>query len=125
MAAQIGDFLRESIVDRGVFYQNDLVGIFSSRESRFLVDLRELLLNPEFLDAVSDQFWSRYQGKACLQVAGLELACVPLITAIVLKGRQNGCRTNGLIVRKSRKKYGLEKTIEGEIRKDIDTVVHK
>jgi outer membrane protein assembly factor BamB len=45
----------------------------------------------------------------------METAAIPLITAIVLKGKEMGMAVNGFYLRKSRKTTGLQKRIEGVI----------
>lgn len=84
-----------------------------SKEMRWLFDFRAIMLSPEFLEAYTEVFWQRYERDLPFQVAGLETAGIPLVTAIVMKGIERGTPVNGFFLRKSRKREGLMKIIEG------------
>lgn len=124
--------LLELIRQKAVFRHSDFEGGAllgpKGEENSWVVDIRNLLLNPQVIDFISDQFWVSWlenreiQGKP-LQIAGLELAAVPLITAITLKAQNYDVKASGLIIRKSRKKYGLQRTIEGAFDREVETVI--
>lgn len=119
--------LQNEIQKRSVFYAKDLnepiVNTSGGTGGKWIIDLRTVLLDPKPLRFVAEQFWQKYPGRKKLQIVGMELASVPMIMAIVLAGESHGCDTNGIIIRKSRKKYGLQKGVEGELRKDVETIV--
>ncbi len=79
----------------------------------WLMDLRATFMLPEALDLFAELFWQRYAAKAPLQVAGMEVAAIPLVVAIMLKAKQLGHECNGLMIRKERKTQGLGRQIEG------------
>jgi outer membrane protein assembly factor BamB/orotate phosphoribosyltransferase len=81
----------------------------------WLVDVRPLLLESASLLAICDIFWQRYGTSEPIQIAGLELSAVALVSALVMRGRQLGYAATGLIIRKSRKKDGLQQIVEGSI----------
>lgn len=82
----------------------------------WLFDLRPLFLDAEALDAVATLFWANHKHLLPLQVAGIEAAAIPLITAILMKAQQLGLtRVNGLVVRKERKITGRGKRVEGTV----------
>lgn len=81
---------------------------------RFLFDFRPLLQDPEFLSSITDIFWKRYGHYKKIQIATLELGCVTLLGALLVKAKELKIEANGLIVRKSRKKTGRQRIIEGE-----------
>ena len=66
-------------------------------------------------DLICGSIWSRFEKYYPFQVGGQELAAVPLATAIALKGLHLGKPINYFIIRKSRKKVGLQNLIEGEL----------
>jgi len=72
-------------------------------------------LDPEGLDLISEAFWDIFEKEYPFQVGGVEIASVPLISAIILKSQQRGKPVNGFVVRKSRKYHGLQNLIEGNI----------
>lgn len=79
----------------------------------WLIDMRRIFLNADTLDVVADLFWDHYQDKGPIQVAGMEVAAVPLVTALILKAKARGIATNGLLVRKERKTTGAAQLVEG------------
>jgi outer membrane protein assembly factor BamB len=99
--------------------------IFSSNGGRasWLIDLKGSLLRGTALDDVAHLFWNSFESRLPFQIGGLELAGVPLVAAILLKGVARGHRLNGFIVRKERKRYGLARLIEGELLADQAIVI--
>ncbi|MFZ1075607.1 MAG: PQQ-binding-like beta-propeller repeat protein [Minisyncoccia bacterium] len=77
---------------------------------------------------LSELFWERFATRLPFQVGGMESASIPLITAIVLKGKARGTPVRGFYIRKSRKKTGLLKQIEGELGDEpvvlVDDLIH-
>lgn len=82
---------------------------------RWLFDFRAVMLRSEILDAYAEIFFDRYRERYPFQVCGLEMAAVPLVTAIVMKFQERHMPLNGFFIRKSRKKSGLFKMIEGRV----------
>lgn len=89
----------------------------------WILDLRAVLLDAHNLNIIAEQFWTRFKHLKEVQIAGLELASVSLMTAIVLFAEKHGCKANALVIRKSRKKYGLQNKIEGCLEKGRPTIV--
>ena len=87
----------------------------STLTMKWLFDFRAVILKSEVLNAYAELFWEKHKDKKEFQVCGLELAAVPLISAVIMKFHEKGRRLNGFIIRKSRKKTGLLKMIEGEV----------
>lgn len=81
----------------------------------WIFDFKRILLRPETLDLVSELFWERFEKEYPFQVGGLESASIPLIAGIVMKSVQKGKPVHGFFIRKSRKKSGLLRMIEGEL----------
>jgi len=79
--------------------------------------LRKAVLDPKAIQLIAADFWRRYAPyfKANpFQVAGVEAAAVPILTAIIWHGFERfGFEVNGFTIRKERKKYGLQNLIEG------------
>lgn len=84
-------------------------------QTRWVLDVRRAVFEPEFLDLVTDVFWDIFEKEYPFQVGGQELSAIPLVTAIVMKGKERGKKVNGFIIRKSRKTHDLRRIIEGEI----------
>jgi orotate phosphoribosyltransferase len=84
-------------------------------KNRWLIDLRRISLQPEILNAAADIFWQMCGEKMPFQVGGMEVAAIPLLTAISIRGAQRGTAVNAFIVRKERKTYGAGNLIEGTL----------
>ena len=98
-------------------------------EYRWLVDLRPAFLDGEVLEICAREFWNRFQARLPFQIGGLELAAVPLITALVGEGWRRGTPVNAFVVRKERKPHGLCRRIEGEVGEEpivaVDDLVNR
>lgn len=82
-------------------------------DSRWIFDFRAVMLQPRWLNFFAETFWETYKDKYPFQVAGLETAGIPLVAAIVMKSIEKGRPVNGFFIRKSRKRDGLMKVVEG------------
>ena len=83
--------------------------------SGWLVDIRNISLNPLFLKLYADIFWQLFEKEYPFQVGGQEIAAIPLISAIVHKSHALGKPVSGFMIRKERKRIGLQKRIEGRL----------
>jgi outer membrane protein assembly factor BamB len=79
----------------------------------WMFDLRSLALDSDMLNAYANLFWDEMYKHMPFQLAAVELAGVPLMSALLHAAQDRGISTNGLIVRTKRKKYGLQKLVEG------------
>lgn len=84
----------------------------------WLFDFRALMLQPHWLNRYTEIFWERYASRYPFQVAGMETVGIALVAAIVMKGVERGTPVNGFFIRKSRKRQGLMKIIEGTLTDD-------
>lgn len=100
----------------------------TGQKQHWLIDLRPLLLDMESLDLITDAFWDDYENKLPFQIGGMEVAAVPLVTALLMKAHQRGLKTSGFIIRKERKQSGLGKLIEGPLNNDpiilVDDIIN-
>jgi len=81
--------------------------------AKWLFDFRNVLLRPELLNRYAEIFWQLYASRYPFQVCGMESAAISLVSAIVMKSVERGTPVNGLYIRKSRKRQGMMKRIEG------------
>lgn len=81
-------------------------------------ELHEFLLSTEGLSTFAELFWERNEKHLPFQVGGVEAMGIPLIAAIVMKGAERGTLVNGFYIRKSRKREGLMKFVEGTLTED-------
>ncbi len=106
--------LQQTIQTQAII-RKDQQRIFSRSGSdlEWLIDLRPLFLNLEALSHLSKLFWERYENAGPFQLAAMEVAAIPLMTALQLSGLKRGRKLNGFIIRKDRKEYGTARNIEG------------
>ena len=81
----------------------------------WLIDMRPMLMDAKLLDAVAELFWELCADKMPFQAGGMEVAAIPLLSAILMKSMARGTPINGFIVRKERKSYGAGNQIEGMV----------
>jgi len=90
----------------------------SGDRPNWIFDFRKILLTPEVLRAVTDLFLEEVQDTSGFQIGGLEVAAIPLVTGMTMSLSGRGRDVNGFFIRKSRKKNGLLRMVEGEITTD-------
>ena len=112
--------LTDMIDEKAVTHASDeqKIGSPSGSKQRWLIDLRPVLLDVEALNLITDLFWDEFESKLPFQIGGMEVAAVPLVTALLMRAEQRGLKTNGFIIRKERKRSGLGKLIEGVVNDD-------
>jgi len=110
----------KQIIAKEVFITSDKEKIVSPSgdTSKWLFDFRRVLLQPDVLNAISDIFLEKFKDKFPLQIGGIEVAAIPLITGLVIGLHERGKKVNGFFIRKSRKKDGLLRMIEGKVTSD-------
>lgn len=104
--------MEERIIKRG----NEIPRKYgSAASSEWLFDSRSVSLEPEAQRIIADALWERLEPLLPAQIGGMETAAIPLVAALVAKSREMGKPVNGFYIRKSRKKSGLVKFIEGTL----------
>jgi len=81
----------------------------------WLLDFRSILLDGEVLNDIVALFWDCLKKEQPFQAGGLETAAVALVAGLVMKAKAEGVTLNGFYVRKSRKKDGLQRVVEGTL----------
>jgi len=118
------------VIERQVFVTKDKERIVSQNaaESNWLFDFRRVLLKPDVLKAISDVFLEKFGKEFPLQIGGIEVAAIPLITGLVMGLDERGKKVNGFFIRKSRKKDGLMRMIEGMVMEEkiilVDDIIN-
>lgn len=101
--------LRDVFIPRGKEFFVTTTGSTGS----WLFDFRAILLQPHHLSKITSLLWESFDA-GTWQVGGLESAAIPLITGAILTAPE-GVSATGFFIRKSRKKDGLLRMIEGTI----------
>ena len=105
------------LIEDKVFIRNKDQQV-STHESpdAWIFDFRKLLMNGKASDLITDLFYETFIDRYPFQISALEIAGVPLATSIMNKFYAKGHHDiNAFFIRKSRKKTGLMRMIEGEI----------
>jgi outer membrane protein assembly factor BamB/orotate phosphoribosyltransferase len=98
--------------------QEEFLADRNGNPQRWLLDLRMALLDGESLTLVAESFWKGFAPLWPFQIAAQELAGVPILGALLVKGAALGFPVNGVIIRNERKTYGRQRLIEGELTQD-------
>jgi len=93
------------------------------KESNWIFDFRRVILKAEILNSITEIFWQHFGKNVKFQVGGIEVAAIPLVAGIVMKSSEKNVPTNGFFIRKSRKKDGLMRMVEGEITEELIILV--
>lgn len=109
--------IKSQIFRLGLKTQAEGASILSSkgRPQNWLIDMRRLFLHRDTLELIAREFWKKFQHEPVFQVAGMETAAIPLLTAITIYAPKERGVVNAVIVRKERKITGLCNPIEGEL----------
>lgn len=101
----------EPIAPRGSGTQN---------RTGWLFDIRRILLEPSAMEDIATLFWKTFPEKTPLQIGGLESGAIPLLSNLVAYAhyREDREDVSGFFIRKSRKKDGLMRALEGTLHKD-------
>lgn len=83
--------------------------------SRWLFNIKRVLLEADTLDNVSALLLEQVRGRGPFQIGGIESAAIPLIGGIIMKSKERGVPANGFFIRKGRKKEGAFQAIEGSL----------
>ena len=107
----------KDVIAREVFIPKGREHFVSPRgmESSWLFDFRRILMNPRVLRALSVSFLKEFKNVLPFQIGGIEAAAIPLITGLAMAMSEKGHEVNAFFIRKSRKKDGLLKMVEGTI----------
>lgn len=110
------DFIASAIRERAIVRgENQRLISPKGGSNSWLIDMRRPLMDAKFLDAVAGLFWETFADALPFQVGGMEVAAIPLVSAILTKSVARGTPINGFIVRKERKTYGTGGLIEGTL----------
>ena len=114
------EVLRNKINDHGIFRvpprSKEMPSMNGTGFYTWQFYLRSALLDAGSLQTISSHFWSRFEQAyrtRPFQIAGVESAAVPIITALICSAADRGITLNAFTIRKERKAYGRRNLIEG------------
>ena len=110
------DYINQRCIHRVLPGQQKIPGKTPGSKYTWIFYLRRGLFDHNFSFAISRMFYykiAKEVGHFDFQIAGLETASTPLLTAIPIIGSGIGISLNAFSVRKEQKTYGLLNWIEG------------
>ncbi len=108
------------IIASEVFVRNhtEQIGIYTEPQS-WIFDFRRVLMQGKTANLIADIFYETFKTQYPFQLCSIEIAGVPLLTALMMKFYEKGHHDiNAFFIRKSRKKTGLMRMVEGTIERD-------
>jgi len=107
--AELADLIRNS----GIIIKD--VTLSSGEKSNYYYDIKSVVLDPKGSNLIAELLIDMISDLDVKSIGGLELGAIPIATAIAMKSdnHPNTKNLKAFIVRKSAKKHGLEKEIEG------------
>lgn len=95
------------------------------KNTGWLFDIKKMLLTPEVIKDLEYLFETSVAKNRSVQVGGLESAAIPLIAGLVFRNYANQRQNplSGFFIRKSRKREGLLKMIEGQLEEGLPVVL--
>ncbi|MFM2414456.1 MAG: hypothetical protein RI911_149 [Candidatus Parcubacteria bacterium] len=120
-------YIRDTIISQ-VYIQSHKEyfsnGAGEKQTTGWLFDFRRVIMQGAMIDAIGTVFTETFKQIPKYQVCGLEVAAIPLVTGITQFRYNHGeTSANGFFIRKSRKKEGLLRMIEGTIYKDTPIIL--
>ena len=108
--------LLQSFITRCVHRSPDQVLVSpSGKPIGWLVDARPAMLDPAMMAHLGALLWQHLEPMLPFQFACMEVAGIPLMTALQTQGVAFGHHINGVVLRKERKTYGRQRDMEGEL----------
>ncbi len=118
------------LIEEGAFVRGEKEPILSRgkkqlKHTGWLFDIRRIAMRADVLEHIGTIFWDTFEEKSPFQVGGIESGAIPLVTALVLRAgtETKDSTASGFFIRKSRKKDGLLRMIEGEIKSDVPIIL--
>jgi orotate phosphoribosyltransferase len=114
---QAASGLARRIADTCVVFASETQRIVSptGKKQNWLIDLRRLFAKADALEMLAKAFFDRFACESVFDLAGMESAAIPLLTALALEGRRRDKRVSVAYIRKERKTSGLGRNVEGDL----------
>ena len=118
------------LIEEGAFVRGEDEPIVSRSSKKikhdgWLFDIRRISMRSDALHHIGNIFWDTFRTTYPFQIGGLESSAIPLVTALVVRAasEKNDDTASGFFIRKSRKKDGLLRMIEGEIQPRVPIIL--
>lgn len=111
------------IIDEKSYIRGGDFKLASGAESTFFFDMKTTLLDPEGATLVADIIFEMIKGYNVKAIGGLELGACPIVSSVCVKSFEYNQPISAFYVRKTPKKRGTQKMVEGVEFKAGDKVV--
>ncbi|MCF7861533.1 PQQ-binding-like beta-propeller repeat protein [Candidatus Woesearchaeota archaeon] len=113
--------LKQMILDEAIVFNKGLT--LHRRNANWLVDCRKVMLKSRGSELISKLLFEKFKTNKSRYVCGSVIAGNPLVTYLVQMGIRHNRDIRGLLARKTPKKNGLCRTIEGDFKKGERVVI--
>jgi len=91
------------------------IKLSSGRVSNFYIDVRKVSLSPQGVYLISHLIFNLLKRKKITAIGGPTLGADPIISGVCYLAYKNKKKLKGFLIRKSPKKHGRQKLIEGQV----------
>lgn len=110
------------ILKKDAYFKKKVV-LSSGKTSNFYIDVRRVSLDAQGLYLISHLIWRMIKNDRISAVGGLTLGADPIVSGLCVVAWKNKEKLKGFLIRKSPKKHGRQKLIEGKELKKGERVV--
>ena len=91
------------------------IKLSSGRISNFYIDVRKVSLSPKGVYLISHLIFNLLKPKKVTAIGGPTLGADPIVSGVCYLAYKNKKKLKGFLIRKSPKKHGRQKLIEGQV----------
>ncbi len=91
------------------------IKLSSGRVSNFYIDVRKVSLSPKGVYLISHLIFNLLKSKKVTAIGGPTLGADPIVSGVCYLAYKNKKKLKGFLIRKSPKKHGRQKLIEGQV----------
>lgn len=102
-----------SLLRKEAFFKKE-VRLSSGKISNYYIDVRKVSLSPKGIYLITHLFWRLLRDEAITAVGGPTLGADPIVTGLCMLAYKKKMDWKGFLIRKTPKKHGQQKLIEGK-----------
>ena len=91
------------------------IKLSSGKISNFYIDVRKVSLSPEGVYLISHLIFKLIKGDKIHAIGGPTLGADPIVSGVCLLAHKNKKKLKGFLIRKTPKKHGSQKLVEGQL----------
>ena len=111
-----------NLLKKEAFFK-EKIKLSSGKISTFYIDVRRVSLSSEGIYLISRIFWQSIKNENITAIGGPTLGADPIVAGVCFLAHQERKKLKGFLVRKTPKKHGRKKAIEGAELTSQDNVV--